>query len=355
MKVWIDLANSPHPLLFEPVARVLGEWGHEVAVTARDNAQTVELARAVWPGVEIVGGPSPARPAGKVAALAGRVGSLRRFAALERPDVALSHNSYAQVVAARTLRIPTVTAMDYEHQPANHVAFRFASLVLLPEALRGSDVVGQGASAAKTRYYKGLKEEIYLGEFTPDPAVLERLGIERTDETALVVARTAPSRATYHRFENALFASVLELLEAEDGVHCVVLPRHPDEREHLAAIGAGRLIVPEAAVDSRSLLAAADLAVGAGGTMTREAALLGVPTLTVFRGRPSAVDRWLEAQGLLRRLERAEDVLPVVRRGHAELDLGHLRARGELLRAHLVDAVVAMARSRPSRRHKASS
>jgi hypothetical protein len=347
MRVWIDLANSPHPLLFEPVGRALEEMGHEVVVTARDNAQTVELARGVWPAVEVVGGASPRSRAGKVATIADRVRLLRRFASRERPDVALSHNSYAQVIAARTLGIPAVTAMDYEHQPANHVAFRLASFILLPEALRGSEVVrGQGASAAKTRYYAGLKEELYLGEFTPDPRVLERLGVQRSDETAIVVARTAPSRAAYHRFENALFGNVLELLEAEDGVHCIVLPRHLDERERLAAIGGGRLIVPETAVDSRSLMGAADLVVGAGGTMTREAALLGVPTLTLFGGRPAAVDRWLEQQGLLRRLERAEDVLPVARRPDGEGDeLTRLHARGQRLRAQLIDAVIETGRA----------
>jgi predicted glycosyltransferase len=344
MRVWVDLANSPHPLMFEPVARLLEDRGHEVVVTARDNAQTVELARAVWPAVKVVGGTSPMSRIGKVATLADRVRELRRFATRERPNVALSHNSYAQVVAARTLGIPAVTAMDYEHQPANHLAFRLASFIFLPEALRGSGVEGQGASSAKTRYYEGLKEELYLGEFTPDPEVLGKLGIQRSDSTAIVVARTAPSRATYHRFENALFTDVLELLEAEDGVLCVVLPRRLEEREELAAIGRGRLIVAQEVVDSRSLMAAADLVVGAGGTMTREAALLGVPTVTLFGGRPAAVDRWLEQQGLLHRLERAEDVLPVARRRVGDGgELPRLRARGERLRAQLVDAVIEMA------------
>jgi uncharacterized protein len=344
MRVWVDLANSPHPLFFEPIGRLLEDLGHEVVVTARDNAQTVELAREVWPAAEVVGGASPRSRVGKVAILADRVRLLRRFAIRERPNVALSHNSYAQVVAARMLGIPAVTAMDYEHQPANHVAFRLASFIFLPEALRGSEVVSQGASPAKTRFYDGLKEELYLGEFTPDPGVLERLGVQRSDETVIVVARTAPSRAAYHRFENVLFADVLELLEAEDGVHCVVLPRHRDEHEELAAIGGGRLIIPQAAVDSRSLMAAADLVVGAGGTMTREAALLGIPTLTLFGGRPAAVDHWLEQRGLLRRLKRAEDVLPVARRRVGEGDeLARLRVRGERLRAQLVDAVIEMA------------
>jgi predicted glycosyltransferase len=347
MRVWIDLANSPHPLLFEPVARLLEELDHEVVVTARDHAQTVELAQGTWPTVEVIGGTSPRSRPGKVAMLADRVRLLGGFAHRNRPDVALSHNSYAQVVAARMLGIPAVTTMDYEHQPANHVAFRLASFILLPEALRGSEVAtGQGASSSKTRYYPGLKEELYLGEFTPDPAVLDRLGVRQSDETAVVVARTAPSRAAYHRFDNALFEDVLRVLEAEANVACIVLPRNVEERKWLAALGSARLIVPEAAVDSRSLLAAADLVVGAGGTMTREAALLGAPTLTLFTGRPAAVDRWLEEYGLLRRLKRAQDVLPVARRprGHGD-GLARLRERGERLRAQLVDAVVETGRA----------
>ena len=344
MRVWIDLANSPHPLIFEPVARLLEREGHEVAATARDNAQTVELARAAFPEVEVIGGPSPKNRAGKVAALGGRVASLARFARRRRPDVALSHNSYAQLAVARCLRIPAVTAMDYEHQPANHLAFRLASTVLLPEALRNSGVAAQGASDAKTTYYDGLKEEIYLGAFTPDPSVLDSVGLADRGGTPLVVARTAPSKATYHRFENELFFDALRLLEADPGVRCVVLPRYPEEADRLRALGRGRLVVPPRAVNSRSLMVMADLVLGAGGTMTREAALLGSPTLSVFSGRAPAVDRWLVERGLLGRLERADDILPVRCRTNGEADLGGLRTRGECLRAQLVAAVVGAGR-----------
>src|SRR3954453_1454265 len=121
MKVWLDFANSPHPLLFARVARLLESRGHEVIVTARDNAQTLELTLARWPEAETVGGPSPAGRAAKALAIGRRVAALRRFAQRERPDVALSHNSYAQIAAAASLRLPVVTGMDYEHQPANHL------------------------------------------------------------------------------------------------------------------------------------------------------------------------------------------------------------------------------------------
>src|SRR5690349_16153239 len=201
MKIWIDCSNSPHPLLFAPVARRLEQVGHQVVLTARDNAQTLELARERWPTVTVIGGVSPRRRWAKVAALSERISELRRWAAGAKPDVALSHNSYAQIVAARSLGIPAVTAMDFEHQPANHLAFRLATRILLPECMPLASVRGQGARAGKVDRYPGLKEEAYIGDFEPDPQILQRLGIERNGHV-IVMARTPPSRAAYHQFEN---------------------------------------------------------------------------------------------------------------------------------------------------------
>ena len=141
----------------------------------------------------------------------------------------MSHNSYAQIVAARTLGVPIVTAMDFEHQPANHLAFRLATLVLLPEALPGDIARRQGATRRKVRRYPGLKEAIYLGDFEPDPHVLTELGLGGSDEPALVVARTPPTRAIYHRFGNPLFVEALRVVTRQPHVRCVVLARHPEQ------------------------------------------------------------------------------------------------------------------------------
>src|SRR5689334_7594727 len=105
MRVWMDMANSPHPVLLGPVADELERAGHEVWVTARDHAQTADLTRRRWPDAVFVGGGSPSSRTGKLRALADRVGGLRREALRRRPDVALSLNSYAQMVAARTVGI----------------------------------------------------------------------------------------------------------------------------------------------------------------------------------------------------------------------------------------------------------
>jgi uncharacterized protein len=340
VKVWIDLANSPHPLLFEPIVRGLGERGHDVALTARDHAQTAELALERWNDVEVIGGPSPKRPTAKVAQIARRVRDLRAWAAARRPDVALSHNSYAQIVAARSLRVRTVTAMDYEHQPANHLAFRLAHRVLLPEALRGSSVTRQGARDGKVRWYPGLKEELYLGDLHPDPDPLARIGVTRGRGQAIVVARTPPSRALYHRGENPLFPEAIATVAEQPHVRCIVLTRYPEQRDAVESLSPN-LTVPSAAVAALSVMREADLVIGAGGTMTREAALLGVPTVSVFAGPRPAVDAWLEDRGRLRRVNAAVDLLPIVARSHPPDDPRALRERGRALVEVFLDAVLA--------------
>ena len=124
-------------------------------LTARDNAHTVRLAQERWPDVHVIGGESPEGKTAKARAITRRVLDLRRWASRARPDVALSHNSYAQIVAARSLGIPAVTAMDFEHQPANHLAFRLVRAVLVPEVMPLSVIRRQGAAPRKLVRYRG--------------------------------------------------------------------------------------------------------------------------------------------------------------------------------------------------------
>jgi predicted glycosyltransferase len=337
VRIWIDLSNSPHPLLFAPIASRLEEMGHSIGVTARDNAQTAELTLQRWPDATIIGGESPKSRALKAEAMVARIPPLRRWAQGFGAELALSHNSYTQIVAARVLGLPVVTAMDYEGQPANHLAFRLADVILMPEALRDSAVRRQGANDRRTRHYPGFKEEIYLGDFEPQHGVLESIGIE-PDGRPLVVARTPPSRAAYHQFGNPLFAETLQALGNDPDARTVVLTRHHEQREAIRTLGLRNLIVPDHAIDSRSLMYHADLVLGAGGTMTREAALMGVPTYSVFAGEQPAVDRELEREGHLRRLQTSQELLPVQPRSADPRPVSELRERANQVMTAFLDA-----------------
>lgn len=348
MKIWIDLSNSPHPLLFAPVARRLQSDGHEVLLTARDHAQTVELARERWHGVEIVGGASPSAKAAKGFTMLRRIEDLRRWATRNRPDIAISHNSYAQIVAARSLRIPAVTAMDFEHQPANHLAFRLAQAVLVPEVVPTNMLRRQGVSPRRLVPYPGLKEELYIGDFEPDPEILKRIGIVRRPRT-VVVARTPPSRAIYHSVASPPFEQALRVICRQEDIICVTLARHPEQIAPIEELGLPNCVVLDAAIDSRSLMYAADVMIGAGGTMTREAALMGIPTWSLFGGPTPAVDLWLESRGMLARLTSAEQLSHLGPRTTDPRPPDLLRERAEEIGKVFVDAAVSAAKQRGRR------
>ena len=297
-KVWIDLSNSPHVPFFGPIVERLEEEGWDVCLTARRHAQTVELAESIWPHVRVVGGESPGGRAAKARTIARRAWSLYRVARAERPDVALSHGSYAQLVAARAASIPAVTMMDYEYQPANHLSFRLAGVVVVPASFPDHALRRCGASRRRVRRYDGFKEEIYLAGFRPNPAVVEELGLD--PGRVIVIMRPPPHGALYHRGGNEWFDELVESARGRPDVQVVVLPRSRDQAERFAALE--RVTVPSHAVDGRSLLALADVVIGAGGTMSRESALLGTPTYTVFAGRLGAADAALIERGLLRYL-----------------------------------------------------
>jgi uncharacterized protein len=317
MRVWIDLTNSPHVLVMRPVIDLLERDGHEVRVTARDFAQTLGLLRRFEIPHTAIGRHRGERLAAKAGGLALRSAALARWALADargagghpgargtvgsRFDIALGHGSNDVSIAAAMLRIPSATMFDYEWATVqHHINCRLARAVVVPYAIPPERLDRYGARG-KVRAYEGLKEEYYLADFQADPAVIPQLGLD--SQRPIVVVRTPPEVSLYHRFENDLFARVLERLRdaaGREGVQSVVLPRTEAQRAELGAVPG--FVVPDQAIDAQSLIAHADLVISAGGTMNREAVALGVPVYTTFEGRLGAVDERLIGADRLRKL-----------------------------------------------------
>ena len=308
MRVWIDITNSPHVPFFRPLIDLLRARGHDVTVSAREYAQTLELLDDAGIEHHIVGpAHGGASALGKARALGGRLLALRRFARGRGFDVALSHASHELPLTARSLGIPSAYAFDYEFARLQHtLGCAAATRVVVPDAIPVDQLHRLRAPDRKIRRYPGLKEEYYLGGFEPDSGVLDALGVDRS--RVVVVVRTPPDVSAYHRHGNPLFPDVLQRLGSDPGVHAVVLPRTAEQRIAISGLELPSLIVPERAIDAASLVANADLVVSAGGTMNREAVALGVPVYTVFAGTLGAVDAALESDGRLRGLTSAGDL-----------------------------------------------
>jgi len=304
MRIWIDLTNSPHVLFFEPIIKRLKQEGHEVLVTARDFAQTVPLIKEKGIDAKIYGKHMGRSLLKKGFGLARRSLWLLNYGRKLKPSLALSHNSNDLAFAAYLLGIPHLVFVDYEYASfAHRFNALFATKIFFPEPVRVDELERLYGRKGKFANYPGLKEQVYLPFYNFKP-VRGDLGI--TAEEVLVVVRPPADFALYHRFENPLFEKCLDYLAASKAV-IVVLPR-TKEQEAVLKKRFPQFIYPEKVIDGPSLIKEADLVVSAGGTMNREAAVLGTPAYTIFAGKVGAVDTYLLSLGLLHRVEKPEDI-----------------------------------------------
>ncbi len=316
VRIWVDLTAPAHPVVFRPVLARLRARGHDVFVTARDYAQTLDLCRLHGIEPAVVGAHGGASMTSKAANLAGRTARLRRKVGRFRPDLAIAHGSNDLALVARMLKVPACNTFDYEWATVQHnVGCRLARRVLVPEAIPLARLSRYGVTDETLRHYPGIKEEYYLADFEPDRALLGRLGIDPA--RMVVVVRPPPDVSLYHRRSNPLYMQVLEHIGHDSGVHAVVVPRTQAQRDALRVMALPSVIVPEGAIDGQSLIALADLVISAGGTMNREAVALGTPVYTTYGGRLGAVDEALIREGRLRPATdvRAIEIVKHERRG----------------------------------------
>lgn len=311
--VWVDITNSPHVLFFRPILRRLGEAGVPTVVTARDFAQTLGLLERYDIEATVIGGHGGASIVRKGLVVARRSARLLRFGRSRR-DIgqAVSHGSFYQVTAAKALGIHATVIHDFEGATGMHrVNFRLADKVMVPEVIPFQRLAALGLTRERYRPYPGIKEQVTLADFEPDPAsVIDELRLD--PGRPIAVLRPPATMSLYHRgIENTLFDDVLAYLRGSDA-QVVLLPRTPEQGRAFGSMT--DLVIPAKPVDGPQLVAAADVVISAGGTMNREAALLGTPTWTTFAGELGAVDRMLIDSGRMAVLERPEQVIIAKRR-----------------------------------------
>lgn len=294
MKIWLEISNSPHINLFAEMVRELGRR-HEVIVTARPLANTVDLLRLHGIPHTVVGKHYGAARLAKAYGYPVRVCQLWSFLKGKGIDVAVSQSSFHSPVVARLLGVRSIYMNDNEHALGNVPAFLAASTILVPECLSARSLRRQFASPRKVLRYPGVKEGIYLERL--ERALRSGEERRRGKGRPSVYVRPEPWTAQYYKAEVNFLDPVLLGLGSAASV--TVLPRDRSQARFYAEPRFDGLRVASGALDIAEIAPDCDLFIGAGGTMTREMAVLGVPTISVYREKLLEVDRYLLARGAL--------------------------------------------------------
>ena len=306
-KIWIDMDNSPHVPFFAPIVEELVKRNYSVMLTARDCFQVRELADLFHLDYRLIGHHSGKNKIRKIAGLCFRALQLLPVILREKPDMAVCVCSRSQLIVSASLGIPSLFIGDYEG--ATGWAFIHPTWLLCPEVIPEAAMPLDPARILK---YPGIKEDVYVPRFSPDPGIRAQLGLQ--EEELVATIRPPASEAHYHNPQSdECFAAAVEFLSRSRAVKLVALPRN--ERQELELrkrwpelLRNRTMLIPDRVVNGLNLIWHSDFVISGGGTMNREAAALGVPVYSVFRGRVGAVDQSLASQGRLVLLNNVEDV-----------------------------------------------
>lgn len=306
MKIWFDADNGPHVLVMKPLAEELQRRGHTVKFTARDRANTCELLDMYSFEYEKVGGPYGKSTIKKVVGTIRRALQLKKAMKKWKADVSFGHGSRSLPIASKLLKIPSITMYDYEWVSPS-IFNKFCKKILIPDAITKERAIEAGIDLNKVEFYPGFKENLYLNNIQPDPSISEELNLK--SDKIQVLLRPPATTAHYHNPEaEEILQALLDKLLINPEVQLIWIPRTEDQKELIKGNHKAQVIIPARVYPGPQLILAMDLIIGGGGTMTREAAILGVPSVSFFRGRRGAVDDKLEALSRLKLIEKPEQV-----------------------------------------------
>ena len=306
-KIWIDLDNSPHVPFFRPIMEELEKKGYEVLITARDAYQVRELLAFYGVSGKMVGKHHGRIKILKALGTCWRALALSAVVRKEKPDISVSHGSRGCLLASALLGIPHVMLTDYEF--VAKIPTIKPAWIMVPSVIPDDNLSLHGARVLK---YPGIKEDVYLSSFRPDPTLRQRLGISQDE--LLVMVRPPATEAHYHNPEaEGLLTEALNGFLRNPEARIILLPRNKRQEAELRsawteALASGKLLIPDHVEDGMNLIWNSDLVISGGGTMNREAAAMGVPVYSIFRGKIGAVDRYLAQEGRLVMIETVEDV-----------------------------------------------
>ncbi len=323
--LWIDVDNSPHVPLFVPIIKRYQAENRPVLLTARQHSQTTELLQnAGLDGLyQVIGEHDGKSKVKKIVGLGRRAYQLAHYVkraekTVGRVGVALSHGSRSMVLAAKALGIPLITMYDYEHTET-FIFNMFSDRVMIPDRIPDATLDRIGLKPEKRVKYPGYKEELYLNYYESDADFLKKVsqenGVLINADKIIVTLRPPASTANYHsEASDRLLETLLERLLGDESVFTIVLPRTPEQKNHLEQfiharrLSTKQLLIPKRAVNGLDLAYHSDVLISGGGTMNREAALLGVPVYSIFAGVQGALDADMEKRGMIQFIRAVSDI-----------------------------------------------
>lgn len=306
MKVWVDLTNAPHVRFFRNIIEYFHNTNDELIVTGRAYGDIHNIMNDY--GFEFISvGKHGITLDQKLKESTGRAYELSKIISEEKPDIALSKHSIELPRVSFGLGIPSLYVLDNEHAlAANKLTLPLVDRIIMPEAIDMWSLIKLGANPNKIISYKGTSEVMHFKNFEVNDNIFEDLGLDLKKEKTILM-RPEPSLASYLNTDcrKSVLTPVVEVLK--NYANILVIPRFKEQNKIFE--GYDNVINLEPPIDTSSLLKKCDLMIGAGGTMNREAAVLGTPVISCYPGDTLSVDQYYVDNGLMCRSTESDEII----------------------------------------------
>lgn len=308
LRIWFDILTPKQVMFFKRAVDLLRDSGHEVLCTSRKYREAVELAKIKHLDLAIVGSHGGAGRYEKLRESANRIFELaeavRRFGA----DASISFASPEGARVAFGLGIKHVSFNDSPHAEAvARLTVPLASNLLCPWVIPYSAWAGYGIARKNVTRYRALDPAAWLKH--AEPIDQEDMGKKS------ILLRLEESKASYIADKNLASVSMVDDLVKDlwQSSDIVVLCRYQDQIAEVESRYGQKVRVLKDVVDGTSLIRSSDIFVGAGGTMTAEAALSGKPAISIAP-HTFYVEKYLVRTGLVKKAANSKVLVRLCRK-----------------------------------------
>ncbi|MEE9134544.1 MAG: DUF354 domain-containing protein [Nitrososphaerales archaeon] len=316
MKIWIDILTPKQAFFASKLSQTLMK-DHEVWMTSRNYPQVIQMGKILGIDLEIIGKHGGSTNETKLSASIDRLHGLQTRVNDVKPDVCISFLSPEAARISFGLKVPHLAESDSPH--ASHVCKLVVPLLdslYTPYSISLESWLQYGIKKEKIHRFRGLDPMVWLRDYKPNSDILKKLGL--TERDRIVTIRTEEEQAAY--VDRSTVSSIYPITKKLAG-------KFPDHKFVILARYTNRMKIErednilnvEGIIDGPSLLHYSKLFIGGGGTMTQEAALMGIPSIGAHRSSiPEVFSGYLIPEGLVKwrtkpaEIEREAEAMPSI-------------------------------------------
>jgi predicted glycosyltransferase len=315
LRIWFDILTPKQVMFFKPAIDLFNEAGHESLCTSREYREVVELSKIKQLHLKIVGRHGGAGKYEKLCESANRIFELAHLVKQFEPDVAISFSSPEAARVAFGLGVSHIGFNDSPHAEAvARLTIPLIAHLFSPWVIPYSAWNIFGIPKTRITRYRALDPVVWLKRSPLSSSsltsnLINEIGLETSKKNVLI--RLEETKASYiadKKIENSISMvdAIVDNLSIANNI--IILCRYEDQITELTKRYRGKAYIMQNVLDGTLLISLADLFIGAGGTMTAEASLLGKPTISIAPVR-FYIEKYLIRSGLVKRAISSRDLV----------------------------------------------